>query len=578
MVLQPHSEPELNVASTTRPTNLEPAVHAGAFFPHATGLIIGGGAFTSNVINNIYSWPQEQSSEVQKMEYTGAFFPHATGFTIGGGIFACNVTNVYNEQFSEFRRIPLGDIKLGKELKNILQSGTLCPQNREAGVRRMYSAKICPDPAPVTVAIYQGHSAKKKWRQHLEKYKTIRHPNIMQLYGLARNPSVHAIVFHDELIPYCQFLRRIQHSSILSTYFIGYCAAEFDEAISYLSFVFQKPLIDYDNLPVWIQPTTGEVCLDLVQGSEMVFKHPWWKIDVLRLENVSLKEPDAEAMVISSLGEDKYHELCSMPSIAEYRTFTVSTQLCIQPKPEIFRLDSEQQALFRMPAALDLEPVQWQDYGVRESEILSNSWTRYHSSQTSDLRSELLILSWGESSKFWMAQANHIFALFETIPHSHLKKYVILDMVSFILRCLPNPFNAQKEEGYLFVCPPEDFRSGENSFQWPRCPAYWSLDPCGADRLSPEDAKLFGFDIIHIETVVHGGSWDNGVYEGLRRFHQAKGFDPRSQDIARHLKYPLFELSSEEIVPLAYHQVDGMCNLDPGVCQVFNHQNYLYGD
>ncbi|KAF7373717.1 hypothetical protein MSAN_00582700 [Mycena sanguinolenta] len=175
MHLQPHCESEFNVASTTRTTDSESAVHAGAFFPDATGLIIGGGAFTSNVINNIYNWPQEQSSEIHKMgEYTGAFFPHAAGLTIGGGVFACNVTNVYNEQFSEFRRIPLGDIKLGKELKNILYSDTLDPQNREASVRRMYSAKICPDPAPVTVAIYQGHGAEKHWRQHLAKYETIR--------------------------------------------------------------------------------------------------------------------------------------------------------------------------------------------------------------------------------------------------------------------------------------------------------------------------------------------------------------------------------------------------------------------
>ncbi|KAJ6465815.1 hypothetical protein C8R45DRAFT_1022485 [Mycena sanguinolenta] len=260
-------------------------------------------------------------------------------------------------------------------------------------------------------------------------------------------------------------------------------------------------------------------------------------------------------MVISNLGEDKYHQLCSMSSIAEYRTFNVSTQLCIQQKPTIFRLDSKQQLLFRIPTALDLEPVHWHDYGVRKGEILPNSWIRYHSSQASDLRSELLILSWNESSKFWMAQANHIFALLQTT--SHLDDYVILDMVSFILRCLPNPANPPKQEGYLFVCPPEDFRTKENSFQWPKCPAYWSLDPSGTDRLSPEDGEMLGFATIHLETVMHGGFWDRSVYEGLRQFHRGKGFDPRSQEIARRLKYPLFELSREEIAPLTYYEVDG---------------------
>ncbi|KAF7353337.1 hypothetical protein MSAN_01521900 [Mycena sanguinolenta] len=47
-------------------------------------------------------------------------------------------------------------------------------------------------------------------------------------------------------------------------------------------------------------------------------------------------------------------------------------------------------------------------------------------------------------------------------------------------------------------------------------------------------------------------SWDNSVYEGLRRFHQGKGFDPDSQDLARHLGYPLFELSSDKSAPFEY--------------------------
>ncbi|KAJ6465835.1 hypothetical protein C8R45DRAFT_493081 [Mycena sanguinolenta] len=198
MDLQPHSEPELNIVATTETTASESAV------------------------------------------YTGAFFPNATGFTISGGVFTCNViNNLRLEQSSEFRRITLGDMKLGKELQNI--SGTVHRHCQSAGVRRMYSAEISPDPAPVTVAIYQGHAAEEEWHRDLAKYEAIRHPNIMQLYGLVNTRCFHAMVFHHELIPYHQFLKRFQHSSILSTYFIGYCAIEFDEAINYLSLVFREP-------------------------------------------------------------------------------------------------------------------------------------------------------------------------------------------------------------------------------------------------------------------------------------------------------------------------------------------------
>ncbi|KAJ6465816.1 hypothetical protein C8R45DRAFT_1022489 [Mycena sanguinolenta] len=171
MDVQPYPESEFDVALTTQTVNSESAV---AFFPDTSAFAIGRGSFTSNVTNNVYML-QEQSSEFQRIRlgYTGSFFPNATGFAISGGTFTCNVTNnVYNEEFSEFPRIPLGNIKLvGDEL---IHSGTLGRQNREVVVRRMYSAKICPDPALVTVAIYQGHAAEEEWREHLAKYEAIR--------------------------------------------------------------------------------------------------------------------------------------------------------------------------------------------------------------------------------------------------------------------------------------------------------------------------------------------------------------------------------------------------------------------
>ncbi|KAJ7755486.1 hypothetical protein B0H16DRAFT_715739 [Mycena metata] len=42
-------------------------------------------------------------------------------------------------------------------------------------------------------------------------------------------------------------------------------------------------------------------------------------------------------------------------------------------------------------------------------------------------------------------------------------------------------------------------------------------------------------------------SWDASVYAGLRKFHRAKGFDPDSQDVARHLGYPLYQVSPQEL-------------------------------
>ncbi|KAJ7438188.1 hypothetical protein B0H11DRAFT_2254776 [Mycena galericulata] len=45
---------------------------------------------------------------------------------------------------------------------------------------------------------------------------------------------------------------------------------------------------------------------------------------------------------------------------------------------------------------------------------------------------------------------------------------------------------------------------------------------------------------------VSGVSWDSSIYVGLRQFHEAKGFDPDSQDAALHLGHPLLKCPDVE--------------------------------
>ncbi|KAJ7611911.1 hypothetical protein DFH06DRAFT_1015662, partial [Mycena polygramma] len=99
--------------------------------------------------------------------------------------------------------------------------------------------------------------------------------------------------------------------------------------------------------------------------------------------------------------------------------------------------------------------------------------------------------------------------------------------------------------GFLFLCPTEKNRPGQSSFYWPGCPAYWSFDPSGVDHLTTEEADEHGFPEIQFSTQVWVESWDASVYAGLREFHQAKGFDPYGQDIARHLGHSLYQLSTD---------------------------------
>lgn len=99
--------------------------------------------------------------------------------------------------------------------------------------------------------------------------------------------------------------------------------------------------------------------------------------------------------------------------------------------------------------------------------------------------------------------------------------------------------------GFLFLCPVNDLQNMASSFRWPRCHAYWSFDPSGVERLNVEEATQHGFPSIRLIPTIDIWYWDASIYAGLRQFHQANGFDPDSQDVARHLRNRLYQLSSE---------------------------------
>ncbi|KAJ6464395.1 hypothetical protein C8R45DRAFT_498925 [Mycena sanguinolenta] len=503
----------------------------------------------------------------------------------GGGAGHGPTLNLYThprEEQSDFRTIRLGDINLRKEIRPY-HYGVVDFQNRlsrGATVQRVYSGEIRGDPGPVTVAMYEGDRAE----EDIAKYAAIRHPCIMQVYGLVRTKALRAMVFHDELIPFSQF--RDQHSPVLNTYILGYCTTQFDEVIEYLlsQGIFQERPWNRgpSEYSLWIRPSTGELCLDLIHTSNTFELPERESFQVRQLENVSLDDPNAEAAIISKFNEDEYHQLCSVYPIAQNWTFYVSTELSIQLVPTIFRSIEPESISFdsdsfepgtwiKTAEAPDVcyEPeLLWEQYGGVQGDVLPNSWTRYYFGFNvvhltshilsrydfcpgDSLRLLMEIYYPPGTFRFWLAQANYIFTELQALLD--LRDFFCAVHVTFrleLVRECRTHFNQPR--GYLFVCPPEDFRARGNSFRWPDCPTYWSLDPSGVDRLSHEAAKTLGFPEIRIESRIDANSWASSVYKGLRRFHQGKGFDPYSQDLARYLDYPLFEISSNKTAPIKY--------------------------
>ncbi|KAJ7636528.1 hypothetical protein FB45DRAFT_702059, partial [Roridomyces roridus] len=93
---------------------------------------------------------------------------------------------------------------------------------------------------------------------------------------------------------------------------------------------------------------------------------------------------------------------------------------------------------------------------------------------------------------------------------------------------------------YFFLCPPSHLEH-LGYFQLPECLWFWSFDPNGQPRLGTEEAERHGFPSVEMKMKVLGMSWDASVYEALREFHAAKGFDPYSQELAIHMGLPLYQ-------------------------------------
>ncbi|KAJ7673901.1 hypothetical protein DFH06DRAFT_751243 [Mycena polygramma] len=291
--------------------------------------------------------------------------------------------------------------------------------------------------------------------------------------------------------------------------------------------------------------------------------------EIVRDESISLAAPNAEVKVVTSTTHKQFHLLWAHLR-GNHKEFTVSTQVPLRPDAIIFCSpsgseaeisDSESFVVVAEPKSSAFRWIGWAENSsilceLGDGGLTGNSWTRYSCADLDDELSLRITPAFTTQNNYafqfaaaWMVAANHIFHLLQA--KSHLENYLWLERVEFTLRCLHNPHNGHLPDGYLFVCPTSDFNAGPCSFRWPDCPAYWSLDPTGAERLSTEDAKILGFPMLHRETFMEGTYWDDGVYAGLRRFQEAEGYNPETQDACQDLGYPLYELSSELDAPAA---------------------------
>ncbi|KAF7337138.1 hypothetical protein MVEN_02151800 [Mycena venus] len=448
---------------------------------------------------------------------------------------------------SGFRRIPLGDINLLHEICVDYDTGVVDRHERMQVRRRVYSAQV--QGQSVTAVFYQGDGAEEEWRRDLEKHRSLWHPNIIQIYGTASSHGINATLYHDDLIPFQHFLDLYRHSPMMAVYIHACSIADFNAAHNYIYSTFKEFVPSYE-CTLWIHRSTGQLCAELTIPVDWIdLKEEVDEIPGLRGVH-SLRTSNTEAMIIDMLTLKGYHDVCFWVLLHEHNHNTnVSLSMIVNvgavilwPRDDVLEHRVEIASL----TDAEIDVGSWFNSGKGYGEKLENGWTR--SEDVIGRNIYLWIKLRGADFEFWLSQANHIFSCLEIT--SDLGDYGLVIQAGFILTILTSKVDCPS--GFLFLCPENHLRIGPSSFAWPYSPAYWSLDSLGVNRLSTEEATQLGFPTIQRNTEIDGEYWDDSVYAGLRQFHQAKGFDPDSQDVARHLRLPLYQLSNEIEVPFAH--------------------------
>ncbi|KAK7006268.1 hypothetical protein R3P38DRAFT_1705211 [Favolaschia claudopus] len=501
--------------------------------------------------------------EIQEVDTTGitsvtaptpesspiAIFPNSQNFNVTGGTFIGNYM-ARPIPPCDFRRLPLGDIYLHRELHVIEQPAhvhSVVELHRRDKIRRVYSAQIEGKNAKVTVAVYQGDGAEEEWKKYIGKYMAARHPNVIQLFGTSESDEIRAMVFHDDVIPFREFLDLYSQAPMLTVYIYGYINTQYRAVQTYFRSTFRYNLY-HRECTLLARRSTGLLCTDLFPSDFVPYIYGFLETVPQPEEIPSFDASIHQAGIINRLTLKQYHRICYW-HLVHFETHPFPTQESVALGTVMThpgkKLDAEEpiQIAFLSNPTFNFDGWYWIETGKWVNDVTDHRWTRVSCLETADTTIRLIVsIDWQRdpttTSSTWLSQANHAFS--QLGISSHLNNYVVVTGVVFKVKV--SGCNGPLPQGYLFLCPQRDFQVGSSKVGWPECPAYWACDRLGVHRLSPARALECGFPSMEISTELVCRFWDDPIYLGLRQFHQGKGFDPESQDVALHLEQPLYQL------------------------------------
>ncbi|KAK7035601.1 hypothetical protein R3P38DRAFT_601760 [Favolaschia claudopus] len=419
---------------------------------------------------------------------------------------------------------------------------------RRKVVKKYYSAEV-KDRKEMTVVFYEGKNAKEEFKEDVAKYMKFRHPSFLQLYGTVCSGNNYASIFYDVLIPWRDIERIYRLFPVVFCYIYASVSNEFEAASGYFQARFGSVLrSNQSHYTLFLRPSTGQLCIDL-EGHD---SSPFVVIEAENISPMSLLSTIDTQTILDALTIEQYHMICNL--YCWNHTYTQFSLTATAHLGAVYHTTGHHNLgnPVAAPRTLDigdcLSPA-WYLYQV-DPHITESGWNRFAVSELIGRELgeeiELHLLAALRNSDLWFSQANHVLNWLGVSSNAY--NYAVLDCVYFRveLKSQPaRPTDWHSSNGFLFLSPPQSFQVGPVSFKCPECVGYWSLDPSGMDCLSEDEASELGFPAITVSIMGRGEARSATVYAGLRQFHQGKGFDPNSQDVARHLGVPLYQPYSD---------------------------------
>ncbi|KAJ7723923.1 hypothetical protein B0H16DRAFT_331112 [Mycena metata] len=485
------------------------------------------------------------------------FFPHAQNFVISGGEFTSNVTHTHSKKAvvsSDFRTIPMGDLDLLQEIQSDRSRPTTREHERGTVTRlliaplskRTYSARINGRKSDMTVAVYQGQNAEEEWRRDVSKYSNVRHPKFLQVYGVSGSSSLYATVFHDDLIPLQEIYSLCRRSILATAYLDAYFGLELSDAEGYIHST-SGTFLHHGAYTPWIRRSTGRLCVDL---SPSVINRPLLPI-ALPAGVPHIPVPplarDQDAAIIDGLTLRQQLEIINHwhgISVSSSPSLLLNVNGLMKLGALMYhRSDREDPIEIASVPSCAFEDSGWKlrirgSSGASKPVRMKDGWTRfdYFNVTTTGMASREIY--WPDAAECWLPQANYVLRGLEI--DSDVEAYRVIYGIDYWLS-FSNMADVSPKDGYLFLCPLSHLRSHDSThFRNTDFAAYWSLDPSGVERLSHWMATMLGFPSLSFKMKIWSRSWNDSVYTALRQFHSGKGFDPETQDVARHMGVPLY--------------------------------------